>query len=107
MYLLCTYLGQVSVTVFLRRFIEHQFDVEFFSWMSKILTIFIKNMSSKFHKSKQTNLFRKSTVGTFGTVPVSSVVDPKLFFSDPDRTFQEISDPDQDFKKKPQHKFLF
>ena len=26
----------------------------------------------------------------------SSVVDPKLFFSDPDPTFQEISDPDPD-----------
>ena len=25
---------------------------------------------------------------------LSSVVDPKLFFSDPDPTFQEISDPD-------------
>ena len=25
----------------------------------------------------------------------SSVVGPKLFFSDPDPTFQEISDPDQ------------
>ena len=39
-----------------------------------------------------------------GTVPIptrkprlphrSSVLDPKLFFSDPDQTFQEISDPD-------------
>ena len=26
----------------------------------------------------------------------TSVVDPKLFFSDPDPTFQEISDPDPD-----------
>ena len=34
-----------------------------------------------------------SRVGT-GTGTVSSVVDPKLFFSDPDATFQEISDPD-------------
>ena len=25
-----------------------------------------------------------------------SVVDPKFFFSDPDPTFQEISDPNQD-----------
>jgi len=28
------------------------------------------------------------------SVPVCSVVDTKLFFSDPDPTFQEISDPD-------------
>ena len=40
-------------------------------------------------------------ISRFGTVPyplryllTTSVVDPKLFFSDPDPTFQEISAPD-------------
>ena len=35
----------------------------------------------------------------FCRLPIASVicsgVDPKLFFSDPDPTFQELSDPDQ------------
>ena len=31
-----------------------------------------------------------------GTTPYFSVVDPKLFFSDPDPTFQEILDLDPD-----------
>ena len=30
-----------------------------------------------------------------------SVVDPKLFFSDPDPTFQKISDPDPDLISDP------
>jgi len=49
----------------------------------------------------------RATMGIFLSLPVriltqvgnawnvgTSVVDPKLFFSDPDPTFQEISDPD-------------
>ena len=33
-------------------------------------------------------------LGTGRYLPSTSVVDPKQFFSDPDLTFQEISDPD-------------
>jgi hypothetical protein len=32
---------------------------------------------------------------------VNSVVDPKLFVTDPDPTFQGVSDPDQTSKKFP------
>ena len=41
-----------------------------------------------------TTIFARYFTVTVG--PYTSVVDPELFFSDPDPTFQDISDPDSD-----------
>ena len=53
-------------------------------------TIFFLNIIN-FNEEDLLVPFPCSLVCTLG--PQISVVDPKLFFSDPDPTFQEISDP--------------